>query len=92
MQQFEAHIVLYVEDVDLAHAARQVLLKLGASERTGGMHRGWDFFGIDPAGRERNAPERTVNPGVLRAAQVQNPETYFKIGRGEHPTEKGDRW
>ncbi len=92
MQQFEAHVVLYVEDESAARAARQILLKLGASERRGGVHLGVRFESLEPLGLRRSTPERTVQPGLLKLSQVTNPETYFKIGRGEHPTEKGDRW
>ncbi len=92
MQQFEAHVVLYVEDESAARAARQVILKLGASERVGGVHLGFRFDALEPSGHYRSTPERTVDPGVLRMSQLPNIETYCKIGRGEHPTEKGDRW
>lgn len=92
VRQYVAHVELYVEDASLPLAIRQVLLKLGATERIGGIPLGWLFAGITPRERERPTPDRIVVPNLLALTGLKDASPLYAKGAGTHPTEGGDTW
>lgn len=92
VRQYVAHVELYIEDDSREQAIRQVLLKLGATERVGGVHLGWRVSGIVPRERETASPDRAVVPNLLALTGLTHPSTLYAKGAGTHPTEGGDTW